>query len=318
VTSPLVSIVLPTRNGARTLPALLDALSRQRVSFDVETVAVDSGSTDGTVDLLRGRVDRLVTIAAESFDHGLTRNLGIENSRGELIVLLVQDALPASDTWLAELTAPLLKESRANGVELAGAFARQVPRPDASAVTRHYHARWVAAADAPRAVTLASGELAALDPMQRYLRCAFDNVCSCIRRSVWQRHPFRATPIGEDIEWAREVLLAGYRLAYVPQAAVVHSHDRPARYELARTYTLHRRLYELFQLRTIPTMGGLFRAIGTSSLLHWRCYRDEQPARRSTGEMARALSLAVAWPLGQYMGGLSAARGWKSARSRNV
>ena len=213
MSAPLVSIVLPTRNGARTLPALLDALSRQQVPFELETVAVDSGSTDGTVDLLRARVDRLVQIAAESFDHGLTRNLGIEHSRGALIVLLVQDALPASETWLAELTAPLMDED-ASGRELAGVFARQIPQPDASAITRYYHARWVGAADAPRALALEAGELAALDPMQRYLRCVFDNVCSCIRRSVWQRHPFKATPIGEDLEWAREVLIAGYRLAY--------------------------------------------------------------------------------------------------------
>ena len=55
-----------------------------------------------------------------------------------------------------------------------------------------------------------------------------DNVCAAIRRSVWTAIPFRSTPIAEDVEWGREVLLAGHGLAYVPDAVVEHSHDRSA------------------------------------------------------------------------------------------
>jgi rhamnosyltransferase len=310
----LVSIVVPTRNGAGTLPALLEALSRQRTDLPFEVIAVDSGSTDGTVDLLRHRIDRLIRIRPEEFDHGLTRNLGIEGSRGELIVLLVQDAVPASDTWLTELTAPLL-----NDRTVAGVFGRQTPRADASAITRYYLARWVASSDAPRTIAVAdAAELDRLAPIDRLTVCAFDNVCSCIRRAVWRAHPFRSTPIAEDLAWAREVLTAGYRLVYAPRAVVVHSHDRPARYELARTYVLHRRLFELFQLRTIPTLPLLARAIASSAAVHLRCERagtTDGTVRRGVG---RALALAVAWPLGQYLGGLSAARGWKSIRARTV
>jgi rhamnosyltransferase len=313
VSKPLVSIVLPTRNGADTLPALFEALSRQRVEFRYEVVAVDSGSTDGSAELLRRRADELVTIPADSFDHGLTRNLGVERARGDLVVLLVQDALPANETWLAELTAPLVAHAN-----VAGTFARQRARSDASAITRHYHAQWVAAADIDRTAAVARAEeFEALHPMDRFLRCTFDNVCSCIRRSVWERHPFRSTPIAEDLEWAREVLLAGHRLVYTPRAAVIHSHDRPARYELARTYLLHRRLYELFELRTIPTLGGLARAIATSMALHLKCERAASNGTPTSGT-GRAVALAVAWPLGQYVGGLSASRRWKPLRSRMV
>jgi rhamnosyltransferase len=234
-----------------------------------------------------------------------------------VIVLLAQDALPASDRWLAELTAPLL----AGGPDerVAGAFARQRPRDDASAVTRYYLDRWVAASDTPRIASISSPEeFAALAPMDKFLRCAFDNVCSCFRRSVWEQHPFKATAIAEDIEWGRDVLLAGYRLAYAPQAVVIHSHDRPARYEFERTYVLHRRLFELFRLRTIPTLPALARAVASSLALHWRLERSaaKEPGRRSG--LARALALAFAWPLGQYLGALSAVRSWRAVRSRMV
>src|SRR4029077_16773712 len=106
VTAPLVSIVLPTLNGMAAVPALFEAISMQRVSFTFEVVVVDSQSSDGTAEFVRPRVAAFISTARAAFDHGLTRNLGIEHSKGELIVLMVQDALPVSETWLAELTGP--------------------------------------------------------------------------------------------------------------------------------------------------------------------------------------------------------------------
>lgn len=303
MSAPFVSIVLPTRNGLATLPSVLDAIARQQTDFSFEIVAVDSSSTDGTPDLLRSRVDRFINIPVDAFDHGSTRNLGIQQAGGELVVLLVQDAVPVSESWLAALTAPLIGDP---GV--AGSYARQLPRPDASAITRHNLSQWAASSNTARTVAVASqAEFEALEPSAQFERCAFDNVCSCIRRSIWVQHPYRPTPIGEDVEWAREVLLAGYRIAYVPQAAVIHSHDRSIRYEFARTYVLHRRLFELFRLRTIPTLPLLIRAIVSSLAVHLHCERN-----------GRAFALAFAWPLGQYLGALAGVRGWKISRSKQV
>jgi rhamnosyltransferase len=284
--------MIPTCNGAATLPALLAAIRSQDVDFPFETIAIDSGSTDGTTAYLRGRVDQLISIDAATFDHGLTRNLGIERTRGDYVVLTVQDAEPANDRWLTALVAPLRSDPR-----LAGVFARQLPRPDASPLTRHYLQRWMGAAAERRTVSMTTDEFEALAPALRLDRCTFDNVCSCIRRDVWRDHPFRATPIAEDVEWAKEVLLAGFRVAFEPTAEVVHSHDRSARDEFARTRALHRRFHELFGLHTIPSLPLLVRAIASSVAAHLRC----DPGLRS-------LALAFAWPLGQYLGGRSAIR----------
>ncbi len=281
MSAPGISIVLPTCNAMATMPALLEALRRQRINIPFEIVAVDSASTDGTSDLLRRDADKLIEIPAVAFNHGLTRNLGIEHARAELVVLLVQDALPANDEWLAALVAPLVEDH-----SLAGTFARQRPRDDASAITRWYARRSGAASDTGRTMVLDRTTFAALRPRERLDRCAFDNVCSCIRRSVWREHPFRATTFAEDLEWARDVLLAGYRLAYAPRAVVVHSHDRSVRYEFARTCILHRRLFELFELRTIPTLPLLARAIASSVILHLRCRRESAGDVRAAGTVA--------------------------------
>jgi glycosyltransferase involved in cell wall biosynthesis len=298
-----ISIVIPTLNGADTLPAVLEAIARQQIDVPVETIAVDSGSTDGTVALLQRHHVDVVTIPTQTFDHGLTRNLALDRAHGDLAVLLVQDAVPVSDNWLATLTAPFRAD-----VNLAGTFARQEPRPDAGAITRRYHASYLAASACGRVVAIDGVEgFEKLSPQQRLDRCTFDNVCSCVRRSVWKRHPFRATPIGEDIAWAKDVLLAGHRLAYVPGAVVLHSHHRSVRYEFWRTVTLHRELFGLFQLRTVPSVSALLRATTSCVGLH-----------TSLEPGARALGLAVAWPLGQYVGALSAARGWRMRRRKGV
>jgi len=295
-----VSIVVPTLDGAASLPALLHAIDAQEGVDRPEVVAVDSGSDDGTLELLESRVDRLLQVAPDDFDHGLTRNLGVEASTGELVVLLVQDAVPADSDWLASLTAPFAGSPR-----LAGAFARQLPRPDASRITRRALDRWVASRPEGRTAEVADERaFEALEPAERHLLCAFDNVCSCLRRSVWLEHPFRAAPIAEDLEWAREVLLAGHSLRYVPEARVVHSHERSLSHELRRTRLVHQRLAELFALRTIPSLPALTRAWAVTVLDHWRCLRRPGPR-----ELARALGLAVVWPLGQYLGGRSALGG---------
>jgi glycosyltransferase involved in cell wall biosynthesis len=295
---PRVSVVLLTRNGASTLPALLDALWKQKVTLPVEVVAVDSGSTDGTRQLLEGRVHKVVTIEARAFNHGRTRNLAIEQTTGDLITFIVQDALPVSEHWLLNLTAPLLTDQT-----VAGAFARQLPRPGASAITRHYLAQWAAAGERGWTSSIAGdAEWQVLTPQERFLRCIFDNVCSCVRRSAWTAHPFADTPIGEDVEWAKDVLLAGHRIVYAPEATVVHSHDRSATYEYRRTYLLHRRLSDLFDLRTIPTFPLAARAVASSLAIHLWCER----LRPTTWPHGAAL--AVAWPAGQYLGARSAVR----------
>ena len=313
---PAVSIVVPTYNGMSTLPDLIRQVRLQSWESPLELIAVDSGSTDGTPAFLESRVDKLVTIPAGSFDHGLTRNLGVETARGELVVLLVQDAVPASTRWLAKLVLPLLEESR-----VAGSFARQIPREDASAITRHYLSQWVGSSETSYLSKLeGEAELEAMAPGERHSRCTFDNVCSCIRKKVWRQHPFQPSAIAEDITWGREVLLAGHWLAYAAEAVVIHSHERGPGYEFWRTCLTHQRLRQLFGLSTVPSLSGLSRATLSSIALHLRCLaRDPSPeVAQLPRDLVRALGLAVAWPLGQYVGARSADLGVGLPKPRGV
>ncbi|HEX5480489.1 MAG TPA: glycosyltransferase [Dehalococcoidia bacterium] len=301
------SIVIPTRNGMKTLPGLFDALAAQPGASDV--IVVDSGSTDGSAEFARTRGARVTRIAPDEFNHGSTRNMAVGQAEGTLVVLLVQDAIPASPSWLCALTAPFESDAR-----LAGTYARQTPAAAASALTRWSLRQWQASSPAARvAGPLTPDAWASLTPAQRYSACLFDNVCACIRRDVWGAHPFRVAPIAEDLEWARDVLLAGYRLAYVPDALVWHSHERGPWYELQRTWQVHRRLQELFGLSTVPTRRALAAAVARTIPAHARVARREGPAA-----LARAVALGVAWPAGQYLGARAARTGRPPRRTRGV
>ena len=69
---------------------------------------------------------------------------------------------------------------------------------------------------------------------------------------------------------------------------------------------LHQQLYHLFGLRTIPGVGGLFKAMASSARLHQRVLASSSAG---LGAQLRGAALAVAWPLGQYGGGWTAAHG---------
>lgn len=313
MTPPLVSVVIPTRNGLDVLPAVLDAVAAQVCDFAFEIVAIDTASTDGTVDLLRSQGVRLLAVSAAEFDHGLTRNLAIEACRGAFTVLLSQDAEPANSRWLSTLVEPLRRDPA-----VAGSFARQLVRPDAGVIVRHYHALWAGSSPLPAIARIDDVQrFGSLSPLEQMRQCTFDNVCSCIRRSVWAEHPFVGTPIAEDLAWARAVLLAGHALAYVPEAIVRHSHSRPAWYEFERTSLLHYQLHHLFGLRTIPTALALLRALASTVALH-TALRRTAAANIPREPLSRALALALAWPIGQFVGGRRAATGYPPSRSRSV
>ena len=221
--SPRIPIIIPTRNAGPMLDDVLSAIAGQAGRFEPEIVAIDSGSTDGTVDRLEAqRRDGPRAFSLDEFNHGQTRNDALKAVDGDFAVLLVQDAIPASPTWLSALVQPLLDDPA-----VAGTFARQVPT-HGRAASRHTTSRSGSRRDRSRARSVRSRPeaFAGMSPPDRHAICAFDNVCSCIRISVWNDHPFAATPIGEDLEWARDVLLAGHKLAYVPGAVVEHSHER--------------------------------------------------------------------------------------------
>jgi rhamnosyltransferase len=297
--------VIPTKDGGLRFLSLLERLARQDIDGGIELLVIDSGSRDGTPEAAQRAGARVERIAPEEFQHGATRNRALALTTSERIALLTQDALPTSDDYLTQLFAAL------DDARVDGAWARQVPRPDCDPIMRERLRGWPGTSTEPRVATLAPGDPAAaraafdaLPPLERYQRCLFDNVAACVRRSTWERIPFPPLPFGEDVAWARAVLLAGGSLAYRPTAVVEHSHRVALAREFRRIRADHANLCELFGLRLVDSWSAVWRGALGQRRHYARCLA----ATPNLGPLARAAWNAYAAPYAlaetaaQYLG----------------
>jgi rhamnosyltransferase len=208
----MISIIIPTLNGAHHLPDLVNSLGRQTMK-DVEVIVVDSESDDGTAEIAASLGCIVQRIARGEFDHGGTRNLGVEMSSGEILVFLTQDALPLSEEFLARLIAPI------DGRITAAAYARQIPAPEATpkeAFARLYNYP-------PESCMRHISHLE-----HRTLKTFFfSNAASAIRRDCFEKVGRFPSPVAtnEDMLLCARLMDAGYQIAYVAEAEVIHSHE---------------------------------------------------------------------------------------------
>jgi len=220
----VISVLIPAKDGGEDLRRCLDGIARQRVDEQVEVVVVDSGSTDGSIELARSAGARVCEIPSSEFNHGATRNLAAQLARGDTLVFTSQDAYATDERWLAELTAPLTQEG-----SLAGTYGRQIAHLEA-APPEQFFMDFLYGESARTQRAGGEHELS----METTL---FSNVSSAIRADVFARFPFVDDIImSEDQEWSRRVLLAGYALRYVPEAVVHHSHPYKLRQAFRRFF----------------------------------------------------------------------------------
>ena len=218
---PLVTIVILTKNAAAYLPETLPTIFDQQVDFKYEVLAIDSGSQDGSLELLSRFPVRLVQIPPESFNHGETRNLGARSASpdSQYIVFLSHDAMPANSSWLRCLVEPLVADP-----DVAGAFSRHTPRPGASASVVRQLVQLTQSGGSQRLVKqMPSSE----DEFKakKFYYVFFSNTSSILRKSIWEKYPFPKADFAEDASWAEQVLRAGYKIVFEPGSVIIHSHN---------------------------------------------------------------------------------------------
>jgi len=217
----IVSLLLLVKNAEPYLEELLTAVFAQRHPYDLKVVAVDSGSTDATAEILARHPLRVIQIPPQDFNHGETRNLAAREAdpASKYFVYLSQDALPADEFWLRNLIEPLEDDP-----VVAGTFSRHAPRPGASpSLARQLTTVWQTGGS-ERLVKQMPADPAEYE-RDKFFYVYFSNTSSAIRREVWEHVPFRKLDFAEDADWADRVLRAGHKLIYTPDSIVLHSHD---------------------------------------------------------------------------------------------
>lgn len=210
---PSTSVIIPVKDGARYLPELLEAL---RAEAPDEVLVIDSGSRDGSAGLARAGGADVLEIEPSEFGHGRTRNLGVQSTRGDVVLFLTQDATPVAG-WLAAHCDALALDDR-----VGAAFGPHLPRPDTSPMIARELTDFFAGF-APEDQPTLQRSLADSSWHPGFL----SNVNAAYRRAALEEIGFRDVPYSEDQAFAQDLFAAGWLKAYHPRAAVLHAHDYP-------------------------------------------------------------------------------------------
>lgn len=202
---PLVSIVYLTKNGGCLFRKSLDAVFAQKTDFEFEVIAVDSGSTDGTLELLEMFPVKLYRIAANEFNFGLTRDYGFSLARGDIVIAISQDAIPVGSEWLNNMIYPFKDDSIVvvQGVDI-------LPEDEDlfywDKLSRFYYTReckrWIEEHD---------------NIGMSFTNCA-------IRRKVWKENQLGRVEMSEDKVFQKRIMGKGLKIFSQSQAQTTHFH----------------------------------------------------------------------------------------------
>jgi rhamnosyltransferase len=203
MSDPFVSIIMRSHNEGWALRQTLPALQAQEFK-NWELIVIDSGSTDGSVELIRQAGPRqFVQIRSEDYNPSRVINHGMELARAELGIFLNADATPQGVHWLRPLVMALQDPAT------AAVFGRQIPRPDCLAVYANDYERCFGP-----------------DRESRRWEHYFSMVSSGLRKDIWAKRGFlEKMQYSEDDEYTRWCLAQGLRVVYCPESVVMHSHN---------------------------------------------------------------------------------------------
>lgn len=226
-----VDVIIPVYNPGKRLFDLLDRLEKQSVQpehvilMNTEKRYLDQLCSEKEL-LQKYPKVLLQHLKRETFDHGETRNQGVRFSNAQAFLMMTQDALPQSGRLIEALLKALEKP------ETAVAYGRQLP--DKNCDPAETFARSFNYPDIPDRKT--SNDIARLG-IKTYF-CS--NVCAMYRRDLFDRLGgfTHHTIFNEDMIYAGTAVQAGYAIEYVPEAAVIHSHNYSCMQQFHRNFDL--------------------------------------------------------------------------------
>lgn len=165
-------------------------------------------------------------VSETEYDHGKTRDMGVQQSTAPYFLCMTQDAVPYDNTLIEELLKVLQKEN------IASVYGKQLARENSHILenfTRKFNYP-----DESRIKSKADLDVLGI---KTYF-CS--NVCAAYKREVYDKLGgfIKKTIFNEDMIYAAAVIKAGYEIGYVAEAQVIHSHHYTGKQQFHRNFDL--------------------------------------------------------------------------------
>lgn len=250
-----ISIVIRSRDEAQFIGEVLERLFAQEYDGSFEVIILDSGSRDGTLEIAHRFSVAVYSINPDDFTFGRALNRGAQIAKGEYVVYLSAHCTPTDRLWLTRLVEPLTGDRN-----VVATFGRQEPRAGVNPF-EGMELGWTFPSDHTRDPTV-----------------IFSAANCAISREVVMRYPFdESAPGAEDYIW-RRLLPDSYRVLYVPEASVYHSHPLSIRY-WANRFRLHGELIPYLSTCYRMEYYGPPASAPLSGFLRWSWYLSRQEYR---------------------------------------
>lgn len=228
-----VSIIIPTFNGGARIYNCLDALLKQLDGLNAEILVVNDGSTDDTIEVVKPYPKvRLITQANEG--PAAARNRGAAEARGAIILFTDDDCVPMHD-WLNAMLAPF-EDPEVVGAK--GIYRSHQKSLAARFVQIEYEDRYRLMAGLP-----------SIDFIDTY--------SAAFRRDRFLEMTGYDTsfPVAcaEDIELSYRMSARGWKMKFVPNAIVYHTHPDTFSKYLKKKYKFA--FWRVLAVRKNPSKG---------------------------------------------------------------
>jgi len=222
-----ISILIPTYNAEKYLLKLINALKQQTLAHFFEIIIIDSSSQDNTISIAKKLNIKFFIIPQEEFDHGGTRTKIGKIAKGNILVYLTQDALPYNKYTIENLIKPLCINEK-----IGAAYGRQLPYPNATSFAKHLRSF-----NYPE-----NSYIRDINDKEKYglKTCFCSNSFAAYKKSALEEIGWfkDGLIVSEDSYAVAKMLLKGYKVAYVAEALVYHSHNYTILQEIKRYFDI--------------------------------------------------------------------------------
>lgn len=234
-----IDVFIPAYRSDHKLNDLLRNLQKQTIKprkIYILHTKIHEDDVQALPPMDRGNLE-VISINKEDFDHGATRAYGASLSDADILMFMTQDAVPDNKYLIENLIKPYEDSS------IGATYGRQLSSRKDKLIERYTRQF-----NYPKNSRIKSAE----DLDELGIKTYFcSNVCSTYRRDVYEEQGgfVDRTMFNEDMIMAYSIINSGYKIAYVAEARVQHSHKYSYMQQFTRNFDLgvsHKEYEEIF------------------------------------------------------------------------